>query len=116
MDQNPTLSLSVGFWSIHTESGLFLQGKSNVKGGAFSYLAVHRDRSPMVFDDLRDNVQPHAQAGDRSLAQIWCPIEPFKNLVALLSRDAQPMIADADRDRLWGCTEVNLDHLCFRSI
>src|SRR5258708_37892878 len=70
----------------------------------------------MTLDDLRHNVQSHAQAGDRSLAQIRCPIEAFKNLVALLSRDAQAMIADTDRDHLWGCAEIHLDRLGVRRI
>src|SRR5258708_32635789 len=65
----------------------------------------------MTLADRRHNVQPHAQTGDRSLAQIRGPIEPLKNLVALLSRDAEAMIVHTDRDRLWGGVEVHLDRL-----
>src|SRR5258708_27507508 len=69
-----------------------------------------------MLDDLRHNVEPHAQAGDRSLPGISDPIEPVKNLVALFSWDAQALIADTDRDRLWGGVEVHLDRLGIGSI
>ena len=65
----------------------------------------------MTLDDLRDNVEPHAQAGNAFLPGTSGPIEPIKNLVALLSRDAESMIVHTDRDRLWGGGEVHLDRL-----
>src|SRR5258708_2276431 len=73
-------------------SGIPLAGQSHRKGRSFSDFTLHRNSSPMTLDDFCDNVQPHAQTGDRSLAQIRGPIEPLKNLVALLSRDAEAMI------------------------
>src|ERR1700730_299552 len=66
----------------------------------------------MALDDLRHNVQPHAQTGDCSFLGISGPIEPLKNLVTLLSRDAEAMIVHTDGDRLWGSVEVYLDRLC----
>src|SRR5258708_25315096 len=92
-------------------SGIPLSGKGPRKGGSFPDFAVHGDRSPMALDDLRHNVQPHAQAGDRSLLGTSGPIEPLKNLVALFSRDANTMIVHPDGDRLWGGVEVHLDRL-----
>src|SRR5258708_24553307 len=92
-------------------SGIPLPGKGHRKGRSFPDGAVHRDRSPMALDDLRHNVQPHAQTGDRSLFGTSGPIEPLKNLVALLSRDAQAMIVHTDGDHLWGGSQVYLARL-----
>src|SRR5258708_8556952 len=102
--------------SIAICSGIPLAGQGHRKGRSFPDGAVHRDSSPMALDDLRHNVEPHAQAGDRLLLWISDPIEPFKNLVALLSWDAESLIADTDRDRLWGGAQGNLYRLPARSI
>jgi hypothetical protein len=63
----------------------------------------------MAIDNLGHNVESHTQAGDRLLIGTRGPIEAVKNLVALLARDAQAMIAYADRDRIFGCAQVNLN-------
>src|SRR6202035_98563 len=65
----------------------------------------------MTLDDFRHNVEPHAQAGDRSLLGTSGPIETLKNLVALFPWDAQAMIVHTDRGRLFRGTQVNLDRL-----
>src|SRR2546422_11242536 len=92
-------------------SGTPLPGKGYRKGGAFADFAVHHDRSPMTLDDLRHNVQSHAQTGDRSLLGTRGPIEALKDFLALLSRDTETMITDTDGDRLWGGAQVHLDGL-----
>jgi hypothetical protein len=88
-----------------------LQGKGHRKGGTFPDFAIHGDGSSMVLNDLRHNVQPHAQTGDPSLPGTSSPVEALKDFLALLSRDAQAMIAHADRDRIFGGIEVHFDHL-----
>src|SRR5260221_3435779 len=70
-------------------SGVPHEGKSHRKGGAFADFAVHRDGSSMAFDDLRHDVQPHAQTGDGSLLGTSGTIEALKDFLALLSRDTQ---------------------------
>src|SRR6266849_3534439 len=92
-------------------SGIPLPGKGYRKGGALADCAVHHDRSPMALDDLRHNVQSHAQTGDRSLLWTRGSIEALKDFLALLSRDTEAMITDMDRDRLWEGAEVHLDGL-----
>jgi len=92
-------------------SGIPLPGKGYRKGGAFPDCAVHRDGSPMTLDDLRHNVQPHAQTGDGSLLWTSGPIEALKDFLALLSRNAQAMIVHTDGDRLWGGGEIHFDGL-----
>src|SRR5579884_2107073 len=83
-----------------SQSGVPLFGKGYSKGGAFSNLAIHRDGSSMVLDDLGHNIESHAQAGDRFPLGISDPVEALKNLVAQFSWDAQAMIADAERDHI----------------
>src|SRR6266849_9937771 len=92
-------------------SGIPLPGKGYRKGGASPDFAVHHDRSPMALDDLRHNVQSHAQTGNGSLLWTSGPIEALKDFLALLSRDTEAMITDTDRGRLWGGAEVHLDCL-----
>src|SRR5258708_19989815 len=92
-------------------SGIPLPGKGHRKGRSFPDGAVHGDRSPMALDDLGHNVEPHAQTRDHSLLGTIGPIEPLKNLVVLLSRDAEAMIVHPDGDRLWGAAQVHLYRL-----
>src|SRR5260221_13381870 len=92
-------------------SGIPLPGKGYRKGGALPDFAVHHNRSPMALDDLRHNVQPHAQTGNGSLLGTSGPIEALKDFLALLSRNAKAMITDTDCDRLWGGAQVHLDGL-----
>src|SRR5258706_15997265 len=92
-------------------SGIPVEGKGHRKGRSFADCAVHHDGSSMALDDLRHNVQSHAQTGDGSLLGIRGPIEALKDFVALLSRDTQAMITNTDRDRLWGGGEIHLDGL-----
>src|SRR5258708_40215259 len=92
-------------------SGIPREGKGHRKGRSFPDGAVHCDGSPMTLDDFRHNVEPHAQAGDRSLLGTRGPIEALKDFVALLSWDAETMIMHTDRDRLFGGTQVHLDRL-----
>ncbi|EFH82750.1 hypothetical protein Krac_3596 [Ktedonobacter racemifer DSM 44963] len=97
-------------------SGIPPRGKGHRKCGAFSNVAVYRDDSPMALDDLGHNIEPHAQTRDRLLPGTSGPIEAFKNLVTLLARDTQAMIAHTDRDRLFGGGELHLDGLGVRRI
>src|SRR5258708_7804694 len=92
-------------------SGIPFEGKGHCKGGAFADCAVHHVGSPMAFDELRHNVQPHAQTGDGSLLWSSGSIEPLKDVLALLSRNTQAMIAHTDGDGLWGGGEIHLDGL-----
>src|SRR5258708_9831895 len=92
-------------------SGIPLEGKGHRKGRSFPNFAVHGDRSPMALDDLRHNVQPHAQTRDHSLLGTSSPIEPLKNLVVLLSRAAEAMIVHPHGDHLSGGAQVHLDRL-----
>src|SRR5258708_6897384 len=55
-------------------SGIPLPGQGHGKGRAFSDGALHRNGSPMALDDLRHNVEPHAQAGDGFLLGTSRPI------------------------------------------
>jgi hypothetical protein len=97
-------------------SGIPHEGEGDRKGRAFPDLAVHADGTPMTLDDLRRDVQPHTQTGDRSVLGTRGPVEPLKNPVALLSRDAQAMIAHTDGDRLRGSGEIHFDGLGVRRI
>src|ERR1700733_4955397 len=86
--------------------GIPVERKGHRKGRSFSDFTVHRDRSSMALDDLRHNVEPHAQTGDRSLLGISGPIEALKNLVMQFLWDAQAMIMHTDCDRLRGGAQV----------
>src|SRR5258708_38343790 len=97
-------------------SGIPLAGQGHRKGRALPDGAVHRNGSPMALDDFRDNVEPHAQAGNGFLLGTSDPIEALKDLVALLSRDAQAMIADTDGDRLRRGAQVYLDGFGVRRV
>src|SRR5258708_28486176 len=65
----------------------------------------------MTLDDLRHNVQSHAQSGNGSLLWTSGSIEALKDFLALLSRNAKTMITNTDRGRLWGGAQVHLDGL-----
>src|ERR1700756_364150 len=69
-----------------------------------------------MLDDLRHNVEPHAQTRDRFLLGVSDPIEAVKNLVALLTWNPQAVILHTDRDRLFGGGEIHLDGLGIRRI
>src|SRR5258707_5528720 len=93
-----------------------LTGQGHGKGRSFSDSALHRNGSPVMLDDLRHNVEPHAQAGDRLLLRISDPIEPVKNLVALFSWDAQAMVTHLDDNPSFRGAQVNLNRPGIRGI
>src|SRR6266702_974240 len=97
-------------------SGIPREGEGYRKGRTFPDFAVHRDGSSIALDDLRHNVQSHAQPADHALLGSSGPVEALKDFVALLSRDTQAMIADTDGDRVFRGGEIYLDGLGVGSI
>src|SRR5258708_12546995 len=97
-------------------SGIPLEGKGHRKGRSFPNFAVHGDRSPMALDDLCHNVQPHAQTRDHSLLGTSSPIEPLKNLVVLLSRDAEAMLVHRAGSHLRARSHLHLTRLALASL
>jgi hypothetical protein len=55
------------------------KGERDVKDCSFSLLAFDPNRSPVMLDNLRDNIQAHPQSRKGTLLERDRPVEAFKN-------------------------------------
>src|ERR1700694_3203159 len=96
--------------------GLFLLNKwqHDRNGSANPYLGLESYCSAMRVNSLLDNRQSEARAGN--IFDILAPVESFKQVLAVLLRDADACVLDAQRRLIIGTLKVEPNVAAFRRV